>query len=192
MKRHYYYYPRLELEGQLKARPGQHHQGQFNDNEAVKRLESLLKDEEHMRREMEKTARNMKMELRDEQQQGSLREIELEKLKQRLSTAELNNVKLTKECELKSKIEHDLRLQIDKFKSSESSISDDVIASYKDEIRNMEREKNRRIKALEKELDKTRTSVNKNSTTISIQTEHDVEAKGELFNKLLFNLLNYS
>ena len=36
---------------------------QFNDNEAVKRLEALLKDEENMRREMEKTARNMKMEL---------------------------------------------------------------------------------------------------------------------------------
>ena len=43
----------------------------------------------------------MKMELREEQQQGSLKEIELEKIKQKLSTAELTNVKLTKECELK-------------------------------------------------------------------------------------------
>ena len=54
-----------------------------------------------MRREMEKTARNLKMELRDEQQQLSMKEIELERVKQRLSTTELTNVKLTKECELK-------------------------------------------------------------------------------------------
>ena len=54
-----------------------------------------------MRREMEKTARNLKMELREEQQQLSLKDIELERVKQRLSTTELTNVKLTKECELK-------------------------------------------------------------------------------------------
>ena len=54
-----------------------------------------------MRREMEKTARNLKMELRDEQQQLSMKEIELERVKQRLSTTELTNVKLTKEFELK-------------------------------------------------------------------------------------------
>ena len=109
MKNRRMFYPRLgnhrnyskitisELESQLRIKQTP----SFNDNEAVKRLEALLKDEENMRREMEKTARNMKMELREEQQNSSLREIELEKMKQKLSTAELTNVKLTKECELK-------------------------------------------------------------------------------------------
>ena len=62
------------------------------------------------------------------------------------------------------------------MKSYDASISDEVVSSYKEELRNLEKEKNKKIKSLERELEKQQNVKLPNSTTISIQTDADFQA----------------
>ena len=67
-----------------------------------------------------------------------------------------------------------MRYQLEKFKTYDASISDEVVSSYKEELRNLEKEKNKKIKSLERELEKHQK--HPNCTTISIQTDSDFQA----------------
>lgn len=85
--------------------------GNFSNNDAIIRLEDLLKNEENMRREIEKTARNLKMELQEVQKSNAIKEAEMAMLNQKLTAAELSATRINKELELKLKIENELKKQ---------------------------------------------------------------------------------
>ena len=85
--------------------------GNFSNNDAIVRLEDLLKNEENMRREIEKTARNLKMELQEVQKSNALKEAEMALMNQKLSAAEMSATRINKELELKLKIENELKKQ---------------------------------------------------------------------------------
>ena len=85
--------------------------GNFSNNDAIIRLEDLLKNEENMRREIEKTARNLKMELQEVQKSNALKEAEMALMNQKLSAAEMSATRINKELELKLKIENELKKQ---------------------------------------------------------------------------------
>ena len=85
--------------------------GNFSNNDAIVRLEDLLKNEENMRREIEKTARNLKVELQEVQKSNAMREAEMALLNQKLTAAELSATRVNKELELKLKIENELKKQ---------------------------------------------------------------------------------
>ena len=85
--------------------------GNFSNNDAIVRLEDLLKNEENMRREIEKTARNLKMELQEVQKSNALKEAEMALMNQKLSAAEMSATRINKELELKLKIETELKKQ---------------------------------------------------------------------------------
>jgi len=85
--------------------------GNFSNNDAIVRLEDLLKNEENMRREIEKTARNLKMELQEVQKSNALKEAEMALINQKLTAAEMSATRINKELELKLKIENELKKQ---------------------------------------------------------------------------------
>ena len=85
--------------------------GNFSNNDAIVRLEDLLKNEENMRREIEKTARNLKMELQEVQKSNALKEAEMALINQKLTAAEMSATRVNKELELKLKIENELKKQ---------------------------------------------------------------------------------
>ena len=85
--------------------------GNFSNNDAIVRLEDLLKNEENMRREIEKTARNLKMELQEVQKSNALKEAEMALMNQKLTAAEMSATRINKELELKLKIENELKKQ---------------------------------------------------------------------------------
>ena len=64
-----------------------------------------------MRREIEKTARNLKMELQEVQKSNALKEAEMALMNQKLSAAEMSATRINKELELKLKIENELKKQ---------------------------------------------------------------------------------
>ena len=98
----------LELELEVKRLQSL---GNFSNNDAIVRLEDLLKNEENMRREIEKTARNLKMELQEVQKSNALKEAEMALMNQKLSAAEMSATRINKELELKLKIENELKKQ---------------------------------------------------------------------------------
>ena len=156
--------------------------GNFSNNDAIIRLEDLLKNEENMRREIEKTARNLKMELQEVQKSNAIKEAEMAMLNQKLTAAELSATRINKELELKLKIENELKKQGKPFDLAASSGANKINsilvehwktissqASYREDefkstleqnhntkIRNIEIQKNKEIKRLEKELQNAR------------------------------------
>ena len=98
----------LELELEVKRLQSL---GNFSNNDAIVRLEDLLKNEENMRREIEKTARNLKMELQEVQKSNALKEAEMALMNQKLTAAEMSATRINKELELKLKIENELKKQ---------------------------------------------------------------------------------
>ena len=98
----------LELELEVKRLQSL---GNFSNNDAIVRLEDLLKNEENMRREIEKTARNLKMELQEVQKSNALKEAEMALINQKLTAAEMSATRINKELELKLKIENELKKQ---------------------------------------------------------------------------------
>ena len=64
-----------------------------------------------MRREIEKTARNLKVELQEVQKSNAVKEAEMALLNQKLTAAELSATRVNKELELKLKIENELKKQ---------------------------------------------------------------------------------
>ena len=64
-----------------------------------------------MRREIEKTARNLKMELQEVQKSNALKEAEMALINQKLTAAEMSATRINKELELKLKIENELKKQ---------------------------------------------------------------------------------
>jgi len=171
--------------------------GNFSNNDAIVRLEDLLKNEENMRREIEKTARNLKMELQEVQKSNALKEAEMALINQKLTAAEMSATRINKELELKLKIENELKKQVEHWKtiSSQASYREDEFKStleqnHNTKIRNIEIQKNKEIKRLEKELQNARKRAvyepmnppRPNSSSSGSQTDHHFNTHSQFAN----------
>ena len=151
-------------------------QAKFSNNEAVIRLENMLENEENMRREIEKTARDLKISLHQEQKSSATVTEMYTNIKAELDQLQTHNNNLTAELKEKLKMEVVMKNEIEHWKQLSNQSSNREENEIAAQIREIEKTKNKEIKKLKSEIEDFRKNRPKfpqrpSSSSSSVQTD---------------------
>lgn len=151
-------------------------QAKFSNNEAVIRLENMLENEENMRREIEKTARDLKISLHQEQKSSATVTEMYTNVKAELDQLQTHNNNLTAELKEKLKMEVEMKNEIEHWKQLSNQSSNREESEIAAQIREIEKTKNKEIKKLKSEIEDFRKNRPKfpqrpSSSSSSVQTD---------------------